>query len=1844
MQYSDVDADGISIAANALTLNGGMIQDSGGNNAALALGSHAVSDASGHKVEGRIQLGFGEPSHGDTHGVNEWIDVFVNFGDDLSFSPSTPGGTGSLQLEVTIGSSARQINVPLVGSGTIQQVHFDYEVQPADIDTDGPSIAAGALTVTGGTLTDSGGNPAHLNFGTHAIANDTSQKVNGGVDNPPILASSGYGLPAGGTFIADERFEIYFYFSEAVAVTGAPELALTVGASTRQAVYAGCGGAVVEGFCPRSGALRFHYVVRAGDADADGIVIPINALALNGGTIRDRGGNDADLVASFQSPDPLFVNVDGSVDNAPEPSSLAISSPQSGATFGATETIAVTVTYNEPVTVSGAPQLALSIGSSTRQAGYQGCSGAWGDPAGTCRWLTFGYTVQSTDADTNGISIAATALTLNGGTIRDLGGNNAVLGLGTSAVSDSTGHKVDGSVDRAPAVIGVTITSSPRRGDTYSSWGPDRIYATVSFNEAVTVTGAPQLALAIGTQTRQADYSSGSGTEALTFSYTVQYSDVDADGVSIAANALTLNGGMIQDSGGNNAALALGSHAISDASGHKVEGRIDLDFNSSPPVSTIDTYGVNDLLSVIVDFGDDLSFSPSTPGGTGSLQLGLTIGSNTRQVNEFLSGTRVFGQIIFYYEVQSSDVDTDGVSIAAGALTVTGGTLTDSGGNPARLNFGTHAITNDIRHKVNGGVDNAPEVSGFGYFPPGVYIADERIALDLYFQEPVAVTGAPALNLRVGDTPRFAIYAGCFGATVGGFCSSGAIRFQYVVRRADVDADGVSIPRNALTFPGSNGWTIRDRGGNDAELYPFPLSGVQSNLKVNGGVDNAPEPSSLAISSPQSGATFGATETIGVVLEYDEPVIVTGSPRLALGIGAQTRQANHLRCAPDVADPAGTCRRLTFGYAVQSTDSDANGISIAANALALNGGTIRDLGGNDAGLGLGTHSVSDSSGHKVDGSVDRTPAVFGASILSSPQEGETYGVGESIRAEVRFDEAVTVTGSPQLALTVGANTRQAAYGSGSGTNALTFAYTVQPTDADTDGISVAATALALNGGSIVDSGGQSAGLGLGAHALSAQSGHKVDGSVDRAPAVSGAAVTSTPAGGGAYRAGEAIEVTVTYNEPVTVAGSPQLALSVGSGARQAGYQRCSGDPGDPAGTCRRLVFRYEVQSGDAGAVSTGALALNGGSVEDSGSNAAGLVLGDHAVGAGAGHQAAGAAPPRGGGTPPPPNRAPVAVGEFGDLDLDPGRSVEVSLSGRFRDPEGGALRYSAESLDPEVARAAVSGGRLRVEGRSPGLARVVVTATDSGGLSARLSLSVAVGRVLSFAQASASAPEGGAARLRVELSRPSERAVSVGYVLESDGDPATADADAADHGGSDGTLTLAAGEAEAFIEVPINDDMDIEPAREHLRVRLLAPDSEADWALGAATASVAIEEGVCDRTPEVRDALRGSRECREPSVRELAGRGYLNLHRRGIGSLRERDLLGLAGLRVLHLHGNGLAELPAGLFAGLGALERLRLDGNRLAELQEGLFAGLGRLSSLDLHGNRLRSLPGGLLSGLASLSRLDLGGNRLAELPAGFFEGASSLSELNLSGNPGAPFTLAMELVRTDAEDFAPGPASVVARVAEGAPFALSAGLLAEGAALSADSARIGAGQVSGAPIAVSLSEGGAARLSLSGAPEVPSGLCGDVQDGRHPCFRGVRTEAGPGLLLFKRPPRVVRAVPGQAVESLGGALALDLSEFLAADGGEVLAYSAESSDPALASVSVSGGVLSIEPNGEGLEGLVTVTVTATDSDGLAVEHRFTVAVAAAARPFARGWRLGWMAGAPAPAAEAAPQGAEPQ
>lgn len=84
----------------------------------------------------------------------------------------------------------------------------------------------------------------------------------------------------------------------------------------------------------------------------------------------------------------------------------------------------------------------------------------------------------------------------------------------------------------------------------------DTIAATVTMNRPAIVTGAPQLALQIGAATRNASYTSGSGTQSLVFGYTIQSGDNAQAGISIPANALTLNGGSIGATDGNVAILS----------------------------------------------------------------------------------------------------------------------------------------------------------------------------------------------------------------------------------------------------------------------------------------------------------------------------------------------------------------------------------------------------------------------------------------------------------------------------------------------------------------------------------------------------------------------------------------------------------------------------------------------------------------------------------------------------------------------------------------------------------------------------------------------------------------------------------------------------------------------------------------------------------------------------------------------------------------------------------------------------------------------------------------------------------------------------------------------------------------------------------------------------------------------------------------------------------------------------------------------------------------------------------------------------------------------------------------
>ena len=117
-----------------------------------------------------------------------------------------------------------------------------------------------------------------------------------------------------------------------------------------------------------------------------------------------------------------------------------------------------------------------------------------------------------------------------------------------------------------PTVQAVAIESDPGEDGGYAIG--DEIQVGLTFSEAVTVTGAPQLTLDVGGQSRTAEYSEGSTTTQLLFTYTVAPGDEDTDGIAVVASSLALNGGAIR-AGSTNATL---THAGLHSASHKVDG------------------------------------------------------------------------------------------------------------------------------------------------------------------------------------------------------------------------------------------------------------------------------------------------------------------------------------------------------------------------------------------------------------------------------------------------------------------------------------------------------------------------------------------------------------------------------------------------------------------------------------------------------------------------------------------------------------------------------------------------------------------------------------------------------------------------------------------------------------------------------------------------------------------------------------------------------------------------------------------------------------------------------------------------------------------------------------------------------------------------------------------------------------------------------------------------------------------------------------------------------------------------------------------------------------------------
>ena len=192
---------------------------------------------------------------------------------------------------------------------------------------------------------------------------------------------------------------------------------------------------------------------------------------------------------------------------------------------------------------------------------------------------------------------------------------------------------------------------------------------------------------------------------------------------------------------------------------------------------------------------------------------------------------------------------------------------------------------------------------------------------------------------------------------------------------------------------------------------------------------------------------------------------------------------------PEIAGTAEVGATLT---ASADGIEDADGLDDAtfayewrANGAALGTGSTYEVRPGDVGRTLKVRvTFTDDGGNEetldsaaTEAVVDLRPTVASVAMAEPPAGGWTDG--DAVRLSIGFSAPVTVStdgGTPSVAIALDGAAREAAYAGGTGTTSLTFSYALTADDGTVAALSVAADALAANGGAIRDADGRDANL------------------------------------------------------------------------------------------------------------------------------------------------------------------------------------------------------------------------------------------------------------------------------------------------------------------------------------------------------------------------------------------------------------------------------------------------------------------------------------------------------------------------------------------------------------------------------------------------------------------------------------------------------------------------------------------------------------------------------------------------------------------------------------------------
>lgn len=442
------------------------------------------------------------------------------------------------------------------------------------------------------------------------------------------------------------------------------------------------------GLLSLSGTTGLTFTTGDGTADAiiqfTGTLANVNA-ALNGLSLAPPIGVLGDIIITLKADD--LGNSPGAALSDTKvltlhvlpstPTVLSVSSSTPDGAYKVGDVVLLTVTFNQPVNVTGTPTLTLETGVTDRQANYTSGSGT--------SILTFSYTVQSGDQSADLDYASINALAIGGGSIRNGSLLDAALGLpATGSANSIAGSKnlvIDGI---APFITSVNVPVNK----TYLAGQP--LNFSLNFSEVITVNtagGTPGITVQLESGPVQATYVSGSGSNVLLYRYVVATGNLDNNGIALGIHAL--NGATFRDATGNDALLTL--NGVPPTTGILVDAADPVVTSVTVPANKI--WKAGEVLNFTVNFSE-----PVIKTGATDPFIVLTIGSSQVQAT-YKSGTGT-NAYLFSYTIVTGDLDRNGIAVGPSpSISLNGVTLKDAAGNDANL------LLNNIGNLLNVWVD-----------------------------------------------------------------------------------------------------------------------------------------------------------------------------------------------------------------------------------------------------------------------------------------------------------------------------------------------------------------------------------------------------------------------------------------------------------------------------------------------------------------------------------------------------------------------------------------------------------------------------------------------------------------------------------------------------------------------------------------------------------------------------------------------------------------------------------------------------------------------------------------------------------------------------------------------------------------------------------------------------------------------------------------------------------------------------------------------------------------------------------------------------------------------------------